>query len=339
MSVYARKDNGNWFIDFSDRFGRVRRTLDREKYSKRQAEALERLLRQEREQGGPKESRSRAPRWSELAARYWLEHGQHLSWAVTVRGHLNELSNEIGDATPVDQITPDLLAGIFGKWRGRKISDTTLNRRMAVMRGAWLRAADLWQWNLRTIPWKRLTLAEPEPVERNLSLNEVRRLIDNSAPHLAFAIEFAFLTGLRPGAILSLTWEAVDTDRKEINAIGKGRAGGKPNVIVITPALDELLDRIGRKDVGSIITFRGKAVGDIRTAWRKARSRAGMPGIRFHDLRHTFAQDLLDDVGDLSMVKDALHYTNAKTTQRYAHRSQKQLREALTRVQAARRLR
>ena len=248
MSVSRRSDTGNWLIDFTDRFGRVRKTVSREKYTKRQAEALERRLRREREEGKSQQRRSAQHRWSDLAARYWLEHGQHLSWAVTVKGHLEALSNAIGDATFVDEITPDLIAGIFGRWRG-KVSESTLNRRLAVLRGAWNRAAKVWDWPLRTIAWEVLMFDEPETIERNLTAEEVARLIEAAPQHLAYAIEMAILTGLRRGAILGLTWDDIHDDRKEIITKSKGRAGGKVVVVPITPAVDQLLDRIGRQDV------------------------------------------------------------------------------------------
>lgn len=141
------------------------------------------------------------------------------------------------------------------------------------------------------------------------------------------------LTGLRRGAVFGLQWEDVRSDREEIVTKSKGRAGGKIVSVPITPAIDDLLDRIGRRDVGPIITFRGNAVADPLRAWRSTRAKAGLPDIRFHDLRHTFAQQLFDASGNLSLVQDALHHVNPRITRRYAHRDRSQIREALIAIQ------
>lgn len=47
--------------------------------------------------------------------------------------------------------------------------------------------------------------------------------------------------------------------------------------------------------------------------------RAGVPKIRFHDLRHTFASWYMLEVGDIWSLKDVLGHRDIQTTQRYAH--------------------
>jgi len=47
---------------------------------------------------------------------------------------------------------------------------------------------------------------------------EIASLIDHAgAPHVALAIHMLFTTSGRVGAILDLTWDRVDFDRKQIN--------------------------------------------------------------------------------------------------------------------------
>ncbi len=336
MPVRRRADNGNWLIDFTTSTGqRIRKTRSAS-FTKRQVEAMERELRRAAEETGSGKKRGgRAPRWGDLAGRYWTEHAQHLAWSKAVKIHLDALSDEFGDATRLDLIDSDRISEVIAKLRGT-ISDSYINRRLAVMSGAWNRATDLWGWNLHRIPWKLLKLDEPDPEDRSLTNEQTDRLLAECPDHVKHAAILALLTGLRLGPILRLSWEDVDFERGVISARSKGRAGGKQTSIGITPDLEELLLEIGPRDIGPIISYKGRRLKSMKRAWANARMRAGLDDVRFHDLRHTFAQMLMDDTGNLSLVSDALHHTNSKTTRRYAHRRLRQVTEAVTQMQKRR---
>lgn len=337
MPVRRRTDNGNWLIDFTDERGRCRKTIDRQ-HTKRQVEGMERRFRQERAEGTAKR-RGRAYRWQDLANRYWDEHAQHLPSAPTIRGQLTRLSDGLGDATLVTEITGSEVASMVARWRSAKITDSTINHYLTTMTAVWNRAIDVWGMSLHALPWKKLRLPEPESEPRWVNIEDLRRLLACCDTHIGHAVEIAVLTGLRLGPILRLTWEQIDLVDGVILAKGKGKGGHKPNPVPITPDVRALLERLGPRDVGPVITFRGRALTTIWRGWQNARRRAGLPHIRFHDLRHTFGQALLDETGNLSLVKDAMHHSDQRTTERYAKRSRQQITDALTRLQAGRKLR
>ena len=56
--------------------------------------------------------------------------------------------------------------------------------------------------------------------------------------------------------------------------------------------------------------------------WQRIRVRAGMPDLRLHDLRHSFASLLINSGRTLFEVQHILGHAQVKTTQRYAHLSQ-----------------
>jgi len=60
-------------------------------------------------------------------------------------------------------------------------------------------------------------------------------------------------------------------------------------------------------------------------SWNSARIAAGMPEVRIHDLRHSFASFLVNAGRSLYEVQKILGHTRIDTTQRYAHLSQSTL--------------
>lgn len=55
--------------------------------------------------------------------------------------HLTVLSDTVGENTRLDMIDGDLVSEVISAWRG-KVTDSTINQRLAVMSGAWNRATD-----------------------------------------------------------------------------------------------------------------------------------------------------------------------------------------------------
>ncbi len=72
----------------------------------------------------------------------------------------------------------------------------------------------------------------------------------------------------------------------------------------------------------------GKPLQEIKKAWNTIRKKAGLPDVRLHDLRHTYASHLVSSGLSLSIVGKLLGHTQASTTQRYAHLADEPLREA-----------
>jgi len=110
-----------------------------------------------------------------------------------------------------------------------------------------------------------------------------------------------------------------------IRTVGKGRAGGKENVVPITEEAASILAELTMPDVGRLFPLTRFQVTKDRL---RAREAAGVKGFRFHDLRHSFAQDL-EDAGLGHFVTDALHHSSPTLRRRYAHARQDVLRAAI----------
>ena len=67
-------------------------------------------------------------------------------------------------------------------------------------------------------------------------------------------------------------------------------------------------------------------------SWDTARKRAGLPDLRVHDLRHSFASFLVNAGRSLYEVQELLGHSDIRTTSRYAHLSRERLFEAVEAV-------
>jgi integrase len=68
--------------------------------------------------------------------------------------------------------------------------------------------------------------------------------------------------------------------------------------------------------------------------WFRIRRRAGLEGVRLHDLRHTYASIGAGMGLSLPMIGKLLGHTQPVTTQRYAHLAADPMHEAAERIGA-----
>jgi integrase len=67
----------------------------------------------------------------------------------------------------------------------------------------------------------------------------------------------------------------------------------------------------------------------LRKPWEAALAAAGIENLRIHDLRHTRGTRIVRATGSLAAAKEALKHRNIKTTLRYAHVLDEDVRNAL----------
>jgi integrase len=175
--------------------------------------------------------------------------------------------------------------------------------------------------------------AENNRRERYLSAAEVQRLYRELAlmenRTLAGLIEFLLVTGARRGEAVNARWEHVDTERRAwLVPLSKS---GRPRHIPLSDAALAVLARVPRTP-GVPWVFAnpdtGRPYRAIHDHWDNVRHRAGLPDLRMHDLRHSFASFLVNNGRTLYEVQALLGHSDAKTTMRYAHLSQTALLDA-----------
>src|SRR5262249_33910534 len=152
-----------------------------------------------------------------------------------------------------------------------------------------------------------------------------------SGPLLRPLIEMAVATGMRLEELLSLRWDQVDLDRKEVRlVITKSK---QPRVVPLSARAVAILAAMRRTHQGSPFVFTNPATGTrfktIKKAFRTACRRAGVQDFRFHDLRHTFASWAVQSGADLYRLSRILGHTTLQMTSRYAHLATEHLHQVV----------
>ena len=162
-------------------------------------------------------------------------------------------------------------------------------------------------------------------------LSEVER--EGSKPLSAIAaIRLLMFTGCRKSEILNLRWEHVDLKRGELR-LPDSKSGAKI-VHLGDPAINVLrnLKRHADDPWASSGPNPGKPLRDVYHQWNRIRTRAGIPDVRIHDLRHSYASGGLLVGEGLTMIGKLLGHNKVETTSRYAHLADDPLKAAANRI-------
>ena len=152
---------------------------------------------------------------------------------------------------------------------------------------------------------------------RWLTLEEEKRRTQAAPRHLVPLIRFAVDTGGRLSELLSLDWRNVEMEERRIRFTDT--KNGEDRTVRLCDRAHATLVAIGPKDSGTVFTYNGRRVKSMKTAFNKARERAGLEDVRFHDLRHTFASRLVQVGVPLYEVMHLTGHKSLEMVQRYSH--------------------
>lgn len=167
--------------------------------------------------------------------------------------------------------------------------------------------------------------------EELVRLEEVLKLQEQSSKSSFYtiaAIRMLLYTGCREGEILTLRWENVHLKERYLY-LEDSKVGVR--TVALNEKSYEILNGLLREPSNPYV-FCGKNPGhplkEIKTTWHKVRTLAGIPDVRIHDLRHSFASFALKQGVDLYTVSKLLGHKNIQTTTRYAHLELDHLKKA-----------
>jgi integrase len=175
------------------------------------------------------------------------------------------------------------------------VSDGTIRHEVTVLRAA-LNWAVREKW-ISEAPYVEMPPEQP-PRDRWLTRDEVSRLLAGcESAHMTLFIILAYHTAARHGAILELTWDRVDLERRLIQyqrpgkRLTKKRRATVPLNQIVHAALVEARSAA---TTDYVIEFRGKPIKhSIQWAFQRACERAGIEDCTPHILRHTSATHMI----------------------------------------------
>ena len=191
---------------------------------------------------------------------------------------------------------------------------------------------------LRKLPvgQQRHMFLQPEQVGRIL-----RACQQDVHPQLYHFARLLLLTGARKGEALKANWNHFDLSRK-IWTVPVSKNGRARRIVLNQASIDLIRELKAEADVrGYPLHPTSPVFYNPRTkdrydsfyaAWHRARDKAEVPDVRFHDLRHTFASLLINEGVSLYEVQRLLGHHHITVTERYAHLLPDTLQERVERV-------
>ena len=175
---------------------------------------------------------------------------------------------------------------------------------------------------------------EPKKEMQTLKADELGAFLEETKKEGLY--EFYFLkltTGLRLGEILALEWSDLDENQKviRVNKSARRVKGGMEvnppktqasirTITISDECLRLLIGLRNRQPVGTKLMFPSPVTGSyydpkaVTKKLHKLQERAGIPQIRFHDLRHSFATLSIEQGMDIKTISHMLGHTDAGFT-------------------------
>lgn len=322
------KIRGKWAIDYYFQGRRIREVVGT---NRRQAERALAARKGEIVQGKFNLHMVKPTPYFEDFAKEYLEWAKnnHRSWermdAVCVRALLNCFKGK-----RLHEITPWLIEK-FKLKRKEEVKPATINRELAVLSSIFSRAIEWGKLAEHPMKGGRVKKFREESFkERILSEEEEKRLLDACSGWFKDFVVMAVDTGMRLSELINLRREDVDLKNGVVRV--RNTKSGRDRKIALTDRVISILKKIERCDEDNEYIFphgKGEMLWAVRSAFLRACKRANLQGLRFHDLRHTFATRLVTAGIDLVTVQRLLGHQNIQMTMRYSHPGSEEIRRAV----------
>ncbi len=209
----------------------------------------------------------------------------------------------------------------------------TINKHSSVLRRI-LSLAKKWR-HIESNPYDNVVIKDLDVgdfVQRFLTPDEISRLLSEAKrskhPYIYHLIRLLILTGARKSEVRLARWCDVNFSNREL-FVPVSKNGRSRKVVLSTEAIRVLGEiRITSNELGLTQGNRDWIITNPRTkkpytcfhhAFDRVRTKAALPSIRIHDLRHTFASLLVNNGATIYEVQKLLGHHHISMTERYAH--------------------
>lgn len=326
-AIYQRKTKrgkARWYLDYRDADGRRVQKVATHAITKEEA-AL--ALREEVARAFDREysikRKKEKMRFKEFAEIYLRDYSmvKKRAWERSDKVYLHANLVPYFGNIELTKIDTHLIERFIAKRLESKVKKSTINRDLTCMKKMFNKAVD-WDY-LRENPANKVKMFSEKDNRRDriLSEEEETRLLKTSSRHLKSILVVALNTGARMGEILNLQWTQIDFKAMRIK-VEKTKSGKIRFINVNVPLFKELLKLKRINGQNPYVFFNpktGKPLTSVKTAFKAACRRAGIKGLRMHDMRRSFATRLLQKGADIETVRSLLGHRSILTTQRYTH--------------------
>lgn len=206
------------------------------------------------------------------------------------------------------------------RWRDSRADRSgAFNREIAVLSGVMQYAEQLSLRKRGSNPARGTPRFNREEMQRFLEPAEYRRLhlrlSKNDNFMMVAAIRLLLHTGARCGEISNLRWGEVSRERLELADSKTG-----PKSILLSRQAKAILDSLPcGGDDELVFSGRKGQPANLSAWWAIFRRTAGLPDVRLHDLRHSYASIAIQNGISLEPIGRLLGHALTETTERYAH--------------------
>lgn len=336
-----------WWADFSINGQRFRLSLDTASKPKATGIAHDKLTQAKQGKLSAKSQSFARLAFTEAAEKYLLSRKLELAKSSIIKETqlLVKLKEYFGP-TRLNRISAEQVLN-YREWRAATCGPALVNMEVGALRRV-LKRGKLWH----SIADDIKPLKEPSSIGRALSPEEKTALLEAAAlkpewETAFFAAQIALQTTMRGCEIRGLRWADVDllTDTLQIR---KSKTEAGVRVIPLTPDAFEVFVQLRMraelfgpvepehyvfarfKPVGR---FHGKEIvehrmlsfdpatplGSWKKAWSKLTAKAGLPGLRFHDLRHHSITELAESGASEQTIKAIAGHVSQRMLERYSH--------------------
>lgn len=264
------------------------------------------------------------------------------SWDTDESMIRNHLLPKLGQRH-MGSIKPPDIAVFVEQMKAANYAPGTCNRALVLLRYGFRLAV---RWSVPGVevnPLEQIkNLIDDNKLERFLTNDQTIRLLDavrqSESEMLQYIVLFLVYTGARKREVLDAKWQDIDWEHKTWRVL-KTKSGKNRHLPLSTGALQvlkavkDLQDATGA-EVSHVFANpkTGLPYVSFFYSWNAARHRAGLPDLRVHDLRHSFASFLVNAGRSLYEVQELLGHADIRTTSRYAHLSRERLVAAVESV-------
>jgi integrase len=314
MALYQK--DGNWFIDY---YANGRRKREKIGTSKSLAEIVLKKRKVEIAEGKFLDiKKEQKIKFEDFAEEYLKLHSEHKKSYDTDCKIVGLLKKFLGGKYLYEINSLDIEK--FKSQRAKEVSPATVNRALAVLKSMFNRAI---AWGkVERNPCKTVKLfKENNQRLRFLEREEVDKLLVNCCQHLRPIVMVALHTGMRKSEILGLKWHDIDIKRNIIYL--HDTKNGEKREVPMNRAVQKAIIGVFKSPESQYIFCNrdGEPYGDIKKSFLTAVKKSGIVNFHFHDLRHTFASQLVMSGVDLNTVRELLGHKSLEMTLRYSHLS------------------